>query len=59
MRDFQSSDDDSHSAAGYRKQAEEIRLFAQSVSTSKAKEALLKIAASYEYLADRHSKGNH
>jgi hypothetical protein len=55
MGDFQSRDD-SHSAAGYRKQAKEIRLVAQSMSTPKSKEALLKIAASYEHLAERQSK---
>jgi hypothetical protein len=55
MGDFQSWQD-SHSAAGYRKQAKEIRLVADRMSNFEAKEALLKIAAGYDHLAERQSK---
>ena len=54
MGDFQSRAD-SHSAARYRKQAKEIRAAADRMATSETKIALLKIATSYEQLADRHS----
>jgi hypothetical protein len=54
---FQSSDD-SHSAAGYRKRAAEIRGVAESMASFETKEALLKIAASYEHLADRYPKAD-
>jgi len=55
MGDFQSWHD-SHSAAGYRKQAKEIRLVADRMSNFETKEALLKIAAGYDHLAERQSK---